>query len=314
MEVPRSSRGAPTMIYSESAYRRIKNYIRKTPVIKYNDHFFKLENLQKSGSFKPRGAYNKILKNLNKINGVVCASSGNHAQAVAKVCSDLGIKNVKIIIPERTPQIKVNKIRNYGYEPIFYGSHLNESLNYARELSEKEKLLFVHPYDDLDIIEGQSTIGIEIENYNFDYLFIPVGGGGLASGISLYIKRKKPNVKIYGVVSKNAPSFYYSFKENRIMEVEPRETIADGIKLKYPSDLTFRILKETLEDIIMIEEEEIEYAIKWAYYNLGLILEGAGAISLSILIFNKLKIRGNGMFILSGSNIDESVLDYIIKD
>lgn len=270
--------------------------------------------VQKSGSFKPRGAYNKILKNLNKINGVVCASSGNHAQAVAKVCSDLGIKNVKIIIPERTPQIKVNKIRNYGYEPIFYGSHLNESLNYARELSEKEKLLFVHPYDDLDIIEGQSTIGIEIENYNFDYLFIPVGGGGLASGISLYIKRKKPNVKIYGVVSKNAPSFYYSFKENRIMEVEPRETIADGIKLKYPSDLTFRILKETLEDIIMIEEEEIEYAIKWAYYNLGLILEGAGAISLSILIFNKLKIRGNGMFILSGSNIDESVLDYIIKD
>ncbi len=300
------------MIDSESAYERIKNYIRKTPVIKYKDHFFKLENLQKSGSFKPRGAYNKILKNLNKINGVVCASSGNHAQAVAKVCSDLGIKNVKIIIPERTPQIKVNKIRNYGYEPIFYGNHLNESLNYAMEISKSENLLFVHPYDDLDIIEGQSTIGIEIENYDFDYLFIPVGGGGLASGISLYIRRKKPNVKIYGIVSKNAPSFYYSFKENRIQEIEPKETIADGIKLKYPSNLTFRILKETLEDVIMIEEDEIKYAIRWAYYNLGLILEGAGAISLSVLIFNKLKIQGNGMFILSGSNIDESVLDYII--
>jgi len=302
------------MIDSESAYERIKNYIRKTPVIKYKEHFFKLESLQKSGSFKPRGAYNKILKNLNKINGVVCASSGNHAQAVAKVCSDLGIKNVKIIIPEKTPQIKVNKIRSYGYEPIFYGSHLNESLNYAKKISESENLLFVHPYDDLDIIEGQSTIGIEIENYNFDYLFIPVGGGGLASGISLYIKRKKPNVKIYGVVSKNAPSFYYSFKENKILEIEPKETIADGIKLKYPSDLTFRILKETLEDVIMIEEDEIKHAIKWAYYNLGLILEGAGAISLSILIFDKLKIQGNGMFILSGSNIDESVLDYIIKN
>jgi threonine dehydratase len=301
------------MIDSESAYERIKNYIRKTPVIKYKNHFLKLENLQKSGSFKPRGAYNKILKNLNNINGVVCASSGNHAQAVAKVCSDLGIKNVKIIIPERTPQIKVNRIRNYGYEPIFYGSHLNESLNYAKKISESENLLFVHPYDDLDIIEGQSTIAIEIENYDFDYLFIPIGGGGLASGISLYIKRKKPNVKIYGVVSKNAPSFYYSFKENKIMEIEPKETIADGIKLKYPSNLTFRILKELLEDVIMIEEDEIKYTIKWAYYNLGLILEGAGAISLSVLIFEKLKIQQNAMFILSGSNIDESVLDVILR-
>jgi len=301
------------MIDSESAYERIKNYIRKTPVIKYKNHFLKLENLQKSGSFKPRGAYNKILKNLNNINGVVCASSGNHAQAVAKVCSDLGIKNVKIIIPERTPQIKVNRIRNYGYEPIFYGSHLNESLNYAKKISESENLLFVHPYDDLDIIEGQSTIAIEIENYDFDYLFIPIGGGGLASGISLYIKRKKPNVKIYGVVSKNAPSFYYSFKENRIMEIEPKETIADGIKLKYPSNLTFRILRELLEDVIMIEEDEIKYTIKWAYYNLGLILEGAGAISLSVLVFEKLKIQQNAMFILSGSNIDESVLDVILR-
>jgi threonine dehydratase len=301
------------MIDSESAYERIKNYIRKTPVVKYKNHFLKLENLQKSGSFKPRGAYNKILKNLNNINGVVCASSGNHAQAVAKVCSDLGIKNVKIIIPERTPQIKVNRIRNYGYEPIFYGSHLNESLNYAKKISESENLLFVHPYDDLDIIEGQSTIAIEIENYDFDYLFIPIGGGGLASGISLYIKRKKPNVKIYGVVSKNAPSFYYSFKENKVLEIEPKETIADGIKLKYPSDLTFRILKELLEDVIMIEEDEIKYTIKWAYYNLGLILEGAGAISLSVLIFEKLKIQQNAMFILSGSNIDESVLDVILR-
>jgi threonine dehydratase len=301
------------MIDSESAYERIKNYIRKTPVIKYKNHFLKLENLQKSGSFKPRGAYNKILKNLNNINGVVCASSGNHAQAVAKVCSDLGIKNVKIIIPERTPQIKVNRIRNYGYEPIFYGSHLNESLNYAKKISESENLLFVHPYDDLDIIEGQSTIAIEIENYDFDYLFIPIGGGGLASGISLYIKRKKPNVKIYGVVSKNAPSFYYSFKENKVLEIEPKETIADGIKLKYPSNLTFRILKELLEDVIMIEEDEIKYTIKWAYYNLGLILEGAGAISLSVLVFEKLKIQQNAMFILSGSNIDESVLDVILR-
>jgi threonine dehydratase len=301
------------MIDSESAYERIKNYIRKTPVIKYKNHFLKLENLQKSGSFKPRGAYNKILKNLNNINGVVCASSGNHAQAVAKVCSDLGIKNVKIIIPERTPQIKVNRIRNYGYEPIFYGSHLNESLNYAKKISESENLLFVHPYDDLDIIEGQSTIAIEIENYDFDYLFIPIGGGGLASGISLYIKRKKPNVKIYGVVSKNAPSFYYSFKENKVLEIEPKETIADGIKLKYPSDLTFKILRELLEDVIMIEEDEIKYTIKWAYYNLGLILEGAGAISLSVLVFEKLKIQQNAMFILSGSNIDESVLDVILR-
>ncbi|MEO0144568.1 MAG: threonine/serine dehydratase [candidate division WOR-3 bacterium] len=300
------------MIDTQSAYERIKNYIRKTPVISYKNFYFKLENLQKSGSFKPRGAYNKILKNLNNLNGVICASSGNHAQAVAKVCSDLNIKNVKIIIPENTPQIKVNKIRNYGYEPIFYGNHLNESLNYAKKLSENENLLFVHPYDDLDIIEGQSTIGLEIENYDFEYLFIPIGGGGLASGISLYIKEKKPNVKIYGVVSENAPSFYYSFKSNKIVEIEPKETLADGIKLKYPSNLTFNILKEKLEDVILVSEEEIKEAIKWAYYNLGFILEGAGAISLAVFLFQKVNIS-KGMFILSGGNINEHVLDDILK-
>ncbi|MEO0202121.1 MAG: threonine/serine dehydratase [candidate division WOR-3 bacterium] len=299
------------MINTKEAYERIKNYIRKTPVIKYKSFYFKLENLQKSGSFKPRGAYNKILKNIN-INGVVCASSGNHAQAVAKACSDLNIKNVKIIVPKNTPEVKINKIRYYGYEPIFYGEHLNESLNYAKELARSENLLFVHPYDDLDIIEGQSTIGLEIENYDFEYLFIPIGGGGLASGISIYIKQKKPKVKIYGLVSENAPSFFYSFKSNKIVKFEPKETIADGIRLKYPSSLTFKILKERLEDVILVKEDEIKQAIKWAYNNLGLILEGAGAISIAVFLFEKLDIS-SGMFILSGGNINESLLDSILR-
>ncbi len=311
MEVPRSSRGAPIMIDTEGAYERIKKFIRRTPLIKYNDFYFKLEGLQKSGSFKPRGAYNKILKNLNGLNGVVCASSGNHAQAVARVCSDLNIKNVKIVIPENTARIKVNRIRNYGYEPIFYGKHLNESLNYAKKISENENLLFVHPYDDIDIIEGQSTIGLEIIDCDFEYLFIPIGGGGLASGISLYVKKHKPYVKIYGLVSENAPSFYYSFKENKIIEIEPKDTIADGIKLKYPSSLTFKILKETLKDVILVSEDEIKEAIKWAYNNLGIILEGAGAISLSVFLFDKLKIT-KAIFVLSGSNIDENILDSLV--
>ncbi len=299
------------MIDTESAYERIRKFIRRTPVIKYNNFYFKLEGLQKSGSFKPRGAYNKILKNLNNLNGVACASSGNHAQAVAKVCSDLGIKNVKIVIPENIPKIKVNRIRSYGYEPIFYGKHLNESLNYAKKISENENLLFVHPYEDIDIIEGQSTIGIEIIDYDFEHLFIPIGGGGLASGISLYVKKQKPYVKIYGLVAENAPSFYYSFKENKIVEIEPKDTLADGIKLKYPSSLTFKILKETLEDVILVNENEIKEAIKWAYNNLGIVLEGAGAISLSVMLFEKLKIT-KGMFVLSGSNIDENLLDSIL--
>ncbi|MCS7245332.1 MAG: threonine/serine dehydratase [candidate division WOR-3 bacterium] len=300
------------MIDSLSAYERIKKYIRKTPVIEYENFLFKLENLQKSGSFKPRGAYNKILKNLNSANGVVCASSGNHAQAVAKVCSDLNIKNVKIVVPNNTPLIKINKIKNYGYEPIFYGNHLNESLNYAREIAKMENFLFVHPYDDEDIIEGQGTIAVEISNYEFEYLFIPIGGGGLASGISLYIKKVKPNTKIFGVVSENAPSFYYSFKQNKIVEIEPKYTLADGIRLKYPSKLTFSILKELLEDVILVSEDEIKYSIKWAYYYLNQIVEGAGAITLAVFLFNKVKIEGKAMFIISGGNIDESILDNIL--
>lgn len=300
------------MIDSLSAYERIRKYIRKTPIIEYENFLFKLENLQKSGSFKPRGAYNKILKNLDSANGVICASSGNHAQAVAKVCSDLNIKNVKIIVPNNTPLIKINKIKNYGYEPIFYGNHLNESLNYAREIAKMESLLFVHPYDDEDIIEGQGTIGIEISEYEFDYLFIPIGGGGLASGISLYIKKVKPHVKIFGVVSENAPSFYYSFKQNRIVEIEPKYTLADGIRLKYPSKLTFSILRELLEDVILVSEEEIKYSIKWAYYYLNQVLEGAGAITLAVFLFNKVKIEKRAMFIISGGNIDESILDNIL--
>lgn len=300
------------MIDSLSAYERIRKYIRKTPVIEYGNFLFKLENLQKAGSFKPRGAYNKILKNLDSASGVICASSGNHAQAVARVCSDLNIKNVKIIVPNSTPSIKVNRIKNYGYEPIFYGDHLNESLNYAKEIAKIENLLFVHPYDDEDIIEGQGTIGIEISEYDFDYLFIPIGGGGLASGISLYIKKVKPSVKIFGVVSENAPSFYYSFKQNRIIEVEPKYTLADGIRLKYPSKLTFSILKELVEDVIIVNEEEIRYSIKWAYYNLNQIVEGAGAITLAVFLFNKVKIEKRAMFIVSGGNIDESILDNIL--
>ncbi len=301
---------------SVSAYMRIAPYIRRTPVVSLNlgntRLLLKLENLQKTRSFKVRGAFNKLLK-LGKVEGVVVASAGNHAQAVARACRELGVERIVVVVPEGTPRIKKEAILKWNVELLEQGKHLNESISIAKSISESEKLLFIHPYDDEDVIEGQGTLGVELLNYEFSYLLAPVGGGGLLSGISSVLRKYKPKVKMYGVVSANAPSFYYSFKQGKILSFEPKDTLADGIKLKSVSERTFNILKENLDDVFMVSEDAIKQAIKLLYNLTGQVVEGAGAVSLASVLEGSLHTNETIMLIVSGGNIDESILDSLLK-
>ncbi len=302
-----------------SAYERVRKYVRRTPVIPAKigtvDALLKLENLQYTGSFKVRGAFNKIIKHKSRVKGVIAASAGNHAQAVARAAKMLGIDRVTIVVPRSAPEIKKQNIRLLGAELIVEGSHLNESLKVAHEIALSNRMTFVHPYDDVEIIEGQGTLGVELLDYQFDYLLIPVGGGGLSSGVCRALRDSSTHsrVKIVGVVARNAPSFYYSFKQGRIIAVEPKETLADGIRLKSPSELTFNILRNCLDDVIMVDESSIRAAISWSYYHLGQVLEGAGAVGIGALIQGKITTNGRVMVVVTGGNIDERTLDAILN-
>ncbi len=301
-----------------SAYERVRKYVRRTPVIPAKigtvDALLKLENLQYTGSFKVRGAFNKIIKHKSRVKGVIAASAGNHAQAVARAAKMLGIDRVTIVVPRSAPEIKKQNIRLLGAELIVEGSHLNESLKVAHEIALSNRMTFVHPYDDVEIVEGQGTLGVELLDYQFDYLLIPVGGGGLSSGVCRALRDSSTHsrVKIVGVVARNAPSFYYSFKQGKIIAVEPKETLADGIRLKSPSELTFNILKNCLDDVIMVDESSIRAAISWSYYHLGQVLEGAGAVGIGALIQGKITTNGRVMVVVTGGNIDERTLDAIL--
>ena len=301
-----------------SAYERVRKYVRRTPVVPAKigtvDALLKLENLQYTGSFKVRGAFNKIIKHKSRVKGVIAASAGNHAQAVARAAKMLGIDRVTIVVPRSAPEIKKQNIRLLGAELIVEGSHLNESLKVAHEIALSNRMTFVHPYDDVEIVEGQGTLGVELLDYQFDYLLIPVGGGGLSSGVCRALRDSSTHsrVKIVGVVARNAPSFYYSFKQGKIIAVEPKETLADGIRLKSPSELTFNILKNCLDDVIMVDESSIRAAISWSYYHLGQVLEGAGAVGIGALIQGKITTNGRVMVVVTGGNIDERTLDAIL--
>lgn len=301
-----------------SAYDRVRKYVRRTPVIPVKigtvDALLKLENLQYTGSFKVRGAFNKIIKHKSRVKGVIAASAGNHAQAVARAAKMLGIDKVTIVVPKNAPEIKKRNIRLLGAELIVEGSHLNESLKVAHEIALANRMTFVHPYDDIEIIEGQGTLGVELMDYHFDYLLIPVGGGGLSSGVCKALRDSQTHsrVKIIGVVARNAPSFYYSFKQGRIVAVEPKETLADGIRLKSPSEMTFSILRDCLDDVIMVDESSIRAAISWSYYHIGQVVEGAGAVGIGALIQGKITTNGRVMVVITGGNIDERTLDAIL--
>ena len=308
----------------ESAQKRIRNAILRTPMVCSDtfstltgqEVFLKLENLQKGGSFKIRGAYNKLsqLNTALRRRGVVAASAGNHAQGVAIASSLLGIPST-IVMPEGASIAKQMATRSYGGEVLLLGQNTDEALEYAKKLVEGGKS-FVHPFDDEQVIAGQGTIGLEIleEVPDLDGIVVPVGGGGLISGIATLVKKKRPRVKIIGVQSVNAPSAFISLKKKGIVEVKVKPTLADGIALRKVGEITFPIIQRNVDEIVTVDEEEIASAILMLMERKRVVAEGAGAAPLAALLSRRWKTRPKKVvLVISGGNIDVNLLDRIIE-
>ncbi|MUN28641.1 threonine ammonia-lyase [Sulfuracidifex metallicus] len=306
------------------AKERISPYIHETPV-EYSttfsrrsgsDVFLKLENFQKTGSFKVRGAFNKLLSMMPKdrSKGVIAVSAGNHAQGVAYASSTLGIKST-IIMPETAPISKYLATRSYGANVILYGRFLHEGIEKANEIMRNTGSIFIHPYDDINVILGQATLGLELLSLSPDVVVVPIGGGGLISGISIALKAKLPNVKIIGVQTTASPSMKISKESGKLISVEPSFSVADGILVKNPSSLTFDIINELVDDIVLVNDEEISETIFLLAERSKVLVEGAGAASLAAIINNKISLplnKSKVVSIISGGNIDMSLFTNII--
>ena len=310
----------------EEARERIKGVVVETPLayapylseISQSEVYLKKENLQVTGAFKIRGAYNKIasLSDAQRSCGVVAASAGNHAQGVALSASKFSIKAV-IVMPESTPLTKVNGVKYYGAEVILHGSNYDEAYAYAIEFGKNNSLTFVHPFEDEEVIAGQGTIGLEILDKcdDLDCVLVPVGGGGLIAGIATAIKSKNPNVKIIGVSATGAPAFKNSYDEKTPIDSTSVRTIADGIAVRDTSEITLEYALKNVDEIISVDEEEIASAILFLLEKQKLVVEGAGAVGVAALLHNKLgDTKGKNIaVILSGGNMDVTLLSVIIE-
>ena len=300
----------------------LKDVARKTDLI-YSPHFsgknqvyFKTENLQVTGSFKLRGAYFKIskLSDEEKAAGIVACSAGNHAQGVALAAKNMGIK-ATICMPDGAPISKVQATKSYGAEVALVKGAYDDAYQYACKLQEEEHATFIHPFDDPDVIAGQGTIGLEILDQlkDVDVIVVPVGGGGLISGVAFAAKSLKPDIKIYGVQAKEAASMADSLKYDEQVTLNTVNTFADGIAVKHPGDLTFELIKDYVDGVVTVTEDEIAVAILALIEKQKLIAEGAGAVSLAAVMADKIPVEGkNVVCLVSGGNIDVNILSRVI--
>ena len=280
-----------------------------------NKVFIKPENLQKTGSFKIRGAYNKIsnLTDAEKKRGVIASSAGNHAQGVAYGAKESGIKAV-IVMPKSTPLIKVESTKQYGAEVILHGDIYDDAYKKAKELEEKEGYVFVHPFNDEDVLDGQGTIALEIleELPETDIILVPIGGGGLISGIACAAKILKPEIKIIGVEPEGAASAYEAIKENKIIELKEANTIADGTAVKKIGDLNFEYIKKYVDEIITVSDYELMEAFLLLVEKHKIIAENSGI--LSVAATKKLKEKNKKVVsVISGGNIDVLMISSMIN-
>ena len=281
------------------------------------DVFLKLENLQKSGSFKIRGAYNKMLHLTDdeKQHGVVASSAGNHAQGVAISAKMLGIKST-IVMPKNAPFAKISATKQYGADVILDGNIYDEAYAKARKFQKETGATFVHPFNDPYVIAGGGTVALEMlaENPDLDAIFVPIGGGGIAAGISLAAKKIKPEIKIIGVQSVNAASMYEAVKANRIETIAMKRTIADGIAVARPGDLTFSLIQQYVDEIVTVSEAQVAAAFLYLLENTNLVCEGAGVVSVAALIANSDRFADLQVAaVLSGGNIDINLIESIIN-
>ncbi|WP_290911564.1 threonine ammonia-lyase [Eubacterium sp.] len=280
--------------------------------------YLKTENLQVTGSFKIRGSYFKIsqLTEEEKKKGVIACSAGNHAQGVALAATKNGIKSI-ICLPDGAPISKVEATKRYGAEVCLVKGVYDDAYNKALELKDEKGLTFIHPFNDPDVIAGQGTIGLEILNQlpNADVVVVPIGGGGLISGIAYTIKQLKPNCKVYGVQAAGAPSMEHSIADGEIETLDTVNTIADGIAVKTPGSLTYDLCNEYVDGIVTVSDDEIALAILTLLEQQKLIAEGAGAVPVAAVMNGKIPdIDGkNVVCVVSGGNIDVTILSRVIE-
>lgn len=279
--------------------------------------YLKTENLQLTGSFKVRGAYFKIsqLSEEEKSKGVIACSAGNHAQGVALASKKFGI-NAKICMPDGAPISKVEATKSYGAEVILVPGVYDDAHNEAERLKEKFGYTFIHPFDDEDVIAGQATIGLEILNQlkDVDAIVVPVGGGGLISGVAFAVKSLNPKIKVYGVQSSGAPSMANSIHDHKLETLSSVSTIADGIAVKEPGALTFDLCSKFVDDIVTVTDDQVSAAILALIEKQKMIAEGAGAVALAAVMYKKIPVENKKVVCLvSGGNIDVNILSRVIN-
>ncbi|QWH31810.1 bifunctional threonine ammonia-lyase/L-serine ammonia-lyase TdcB (plasmid) [Bacillus mycoides] len=291
---------------------------RKTPLVKSfyltsktgGEIYLKLENMQLTGSFKFRGAFNKIsqLTNEEKERGVIACSAGNHAQGVALSSHLLKIKS-KIVMPTSAPQAKVDATRGYGSEVILYGDTFDDAKAKCEEVIKETGETYLHPYDDVEVMAGQGTIGLDIldDMWDVDTVIVPIGGGGIISGIAVALKSFNPSINIIGVQADNVHGMKASYDAGKIVEHYEAPTIADGCAVKIPGNLTFEIVKDLVDDIVTVSEEELEVAMKDLLQRGKAVVEGAGALATAALLAGKVDKYVHGkkvVAVISGGNVD----------
>ena len=306
----------------KEAKKILDGIIDRTPLLKTNNLvanynlYIKAENLQYTGAFKLRGAYYKMsqLTKEEKSHGVIAASAGNHAQGVAYAAQKMNIPAC-IVMPKTAPISKVEATRKYGVEVVLFGNNFDEAYQEARRIQKETNATFIEPFNDIDIICGQGTIALEIleDLPDVDLVIIPIGGGGLAAGIAATIKALKPECLVYGAEAKTAASMYESFQQNKLASLEQCYTIADGISVKTPGDLTYEICKETLDGILLVDDEEISSGVLSIMENLKLVAEGAGAVAVTAALYQSIDLTNKKVVaLLSGGNIDVTMISKII--
>lgn len=314
------------MLTLDNVYRAsyvLRDVVRKTDVIYApklapdTELYLKTENLQITGSFKVRGSYYKMsrLTAEEKARGVIACSAGNHAQGVALSAQKNGIKAV-ICLPDGAPISKIQATRSYGAEVCLVEGVYDDAYKKALSLRDEKGYTFIHPFDDEDVIAGQGTIALEIADQlpDLDAVIVPVGGGGLISGVAFTLKSVNPNIKVYGVQASGAPSMYNSVKDGRIEELSSVSTIADGIAVKKPGTLTYDICSRYVDEIVTVSDDEISAAILALMEQHKLVTEGAGAVAVAAAMFGKLDLAGKKtVCLLSGGNIDVTILSRVIK-
>jgi threonine dehydratase len=303
----------------ESARVFVNRYIHHTPLLTSAhlnevtgaDIHMKAEMFQRTGSYKIRGALNKIrlLSDEQRKRGVICSSAGNHAQGVALAAALLGVKAIVVMAQNATPS-KVAATRGYGAEVILHGSIWDEANEEAKRLVAEHGYTFVHPFDDLDLIAGQGTLGLEVAEAlpEIAAVVVPIGGGGLISGVSQAVKLRQPNARVIGVESSAAPAMYESIRAGHLVTLDDAATRADGLRVRRVGENTFRIVRDFVDELVLVDEEDISESIVWALGRLKLLTEGAAAATLAALRKGLVKAAPGSRIVcvLSGGNLDTS--------